>query len=68
MGRRPPRSSVVGCSERCRALGSERFLVYVKTEVEKEVKALKKKKKERRRRRKVKQSDDYTLEPALLGV
>mmetsp|Transcript_26316 Transcript_26316/g.48402 ORF Transcript_26316/g.48402 Transcript_26316/m.48402 type:complete len:229 (+) Transcript_26316:355-1041(+) len=50
------------------ALVIERFFIYVKKEVEKEVKALKKKKKERRRRRKMKQSDDYILERAWLGV
>ncbi len=50
------------------ALIIERFFIYVKKEVEKEVKALKKKKKERRRRRKMKQTDDYILERAWLGV
>lgn len=54
--------------EKHAALVIERFFIYVKKEVEKEVKALKKKKKERRRRRKVKQSDDYILERAWLGV
>lgn len=50
------------------ALVIERFFIFVKKEVEREVKALKKKKKERRRRRKIKQSDDYILERAWLGV
>lgn len=50
------------------ALVIERFFVHVKKEVEQEVKALKKKKKDRRRRRKLKQSDDYILERAWLGV
>jgi len=54
--------------EKQAALVIERFFVYVKREVEKEVKALKKKKKEKRRRRKLKQSDDYILERAWLGV
>lgn len=54
--------------EKVAALKIERFFIYVKKEVEKEVKALKKKKKERRRRRKMKQSDDYILERAWLGV
>jgi len=54
--------------EKDAALIIERFFIYVKKEVEKEVKALKKKKKERRRRRKLKQSDDYILERAWLGV
>lgn len=50
------------------ALVIERFFIYVKKEVEKEVKALKKKKKAKRQRRKIKQSDDYILERAWLGV
>ena len=54
--------------EKRAALIIERFFIYVKKEVEKEVKALKKKKKERRRQRKYKQSEDYILERAWLGV
>ena len=54
--------------EKHAALVIERFFIYVKKEVEKEVAALKKKKKEKRRRRKIKQSDDYILERAWLGV
>ena len=54
--------------EKHAALVIERFFIYVKKEVEKEVAALKKKKKERRRRRQIKQSDDYILERAWLGV
>ncbi len=54
--------------EKHAALVIERFFIYVKKEVEKEVAALKKKKKEKRRRRKMKQSDDYILERAWLGV
>jgi hypothetical protein len=55
-------------TEKHAALVIERFFIYVKKEVEKEVAALKKKKKEKRRRRKIKQSDDYILERAWLGV
>ncbi|KAL7548853.1 hypothetical protein ACHAWF_012121, partial [Thalassiosira exigua] len=54
--------------EKQAALVIERFFIYVKKEVEKEVRALKKKKKDRRRRRKMKQSDEYILERAWLGV
>jgi len=54
--------------EKRAALVIERFFIYVKKEVEKEVKALKKKKKAKRRQRKMKQSDDYILERAWLGV
>ena len=54
--------------EKGAALVIERFLIYVKKEVEREVVALKQKKKEKRRRRKVKHSDDYILERAWLGV
>ena len=54
--------------EKHAALVIERFFIYVKKEVEKEVAALKKKKKEKRRRRKMKQSDDFILERAWLGV
>jgi hypothetical protein len=54
--------------EKHAALVIERFFIYVKKEVEREVEALRKKKKERRRRRKMKQSDDYILERAWLGV
>lgn len=50
------------------ALVIERFFIFVKKEVEKEVKALKRKKKEKRRRRKLKQSDDYILEKAWMGL
>lgn len=46
----------------------ERFFIYVKKEVEKEVKALKKKKKKKRRQRMIKESDEYILERAWLGV
>jgi len=54
--------------EKRAALVIERFFIYVKKEVEKEIKALKKKKKAKRRQRKMKQSDDYILERAWLGV
>ena len=54
--------------EKRAALVIERFFIYVKKEVEREVQALKKKKKERRRRRQFKQSDEYILERAWLGV
>jgi ElaB/YqjD/DUF883 family membrane-anchored ribosome-binding protein len=54
--------------EKHAALVIERFFIYIKKEVEKEVAALKKKKKERRKRHKMKQSDDYILERAWLGV
>ena len=50
------------------ALVIERFFIFVKKEVEKEVKALKRKKKEKRRRRKLKQTDDYILEKAWMGL
>lgn len=54
--------------EKQAALVIERFFIFVKKEVEKEVKALKRKKKEKRRRRKLKQSDDYILERAWMGL
>ena len=50
------------------ALIIERFFIYVKKEVENEVKALKKKRKERRMRRKMRQSDDWILERAWLNT
>ena len=54
--------------EKGAALVIERFFIYVKKEVEREVASLKQKKKEKRRRRKVKHTDDYILERAWLGV
>jgi hypothetical protein len=57
-----------GRKQKHAALVIERFFIYVKKEVEKEVKALKKKKKERRMRRKMRQSDDWILERAWLNT
>lgn len=54
--------------EKRAALVIERFFIYVKSEVEQEVKALKKKKKAKRRQRKYKQTDDYILEKAWMGI
>lgn len=54
--------------EKHAALVIERFFIYVKKEVEREVKALKKKKKERRKQRKMRQSDDWILERAWLNT
>lgn len=50
------------------ALIIERFFIFVKQEVEREVLALKKKKKEKRKLRKLKQSDDWILERAWLNT
>lgn len=50
------------------ALIIERFFIFVKREVEREVMALKKKKKEKRKLRKLKQSDDWILERAWLNT
>lgn len=50
------------------ALIIERFFIYVKKEVEKEIKAMKKKKRQRKKMKKYMQSDDYLLENAWQGL
>ena len=50
------------------ALIIERFFIYVKKEVEKEIKAMKKKKKQRKKMKKYMQSDDWLLENAWQGL
>jgi hypothetical protein len=55
-------------TEKEAALIIERFFIYVKQEVEREVLALKKKKKEKRKLRKMQQSDEWILERAWLNT
>jgi hypothetical protein len=50
------------------ALIIERFFIYVKKEVEKEIKAMKKKKRQRKKMKKYMQSDDWLLENAWQGL
>jgi len=50
------------------ALIIERFFIYVKKEVEKEIKAMKKKKRQRKKMKKFMQSDEWLLEDAWQGL
>jgi len=50
------------------ALIIERFFIYVKKEVEKEIKAMKKKKRQRKKMKKYMQGDDWILENAWQGL
>lgn len=50
------------------ALIIERFFIYVKKEVEKEIKAMKKKKRQKKKMKKYMQSDDWLLENAWQGL
>jgi hypothetical protein len=54
--------------EKKAALVIERFFIYVKKEVEKEIKAMKKKKRQRKKMKKYMQSDDWLLENAWQGL
>lgn len=54
--------------EKKAALVIERFFIYVKREVEKEIKAIKKKKRQRKKMKKYMQSDDWILENAWQGL
>ena len=56
------------CKQKKAALVIERFFIYVKKEVEKEIKAMKKKKRQRKKMKKYMQSDDWLLENAWQGL